>query len=164
MHKIISPCSCGKPHHAQGLCGACYRKEHVNERKVYSANRYAMKKVSINARIDEYQKKKIKSDINFRLSKLLRNRVYIAIQNNQKVGSAVRDLGCSIDELKKHLESKFHPEWGWENYGRVWVIDHIKPLSSFKLEDREQFLEAVNYKNLQPLDRIKNLEKGALWQ
>ena len=30
-----------------------------------------------------------------------------AIKGNYKTGSAVRDLGCSIDEFKAHIESKF---------------------------------------------------------
>ena len=38
----------------------------------------------------------------------------------------------------------------WDNYG-LWVIDHIIPLSSFDLTDRNQMLDAVRFKNLQPL-------------
>ena len=40
-------------------------------------------------------------------------------------------------------------------------IDHIKPLASFDLTNREQFLEACNYKNLQPLWAKENLSKGS---
>ncbi len=35
----------------------------------------------------------------------LRGRLSQAIRNNYKSGSAVRDLGCSIEQLKSHLES-----------------------------------------------------------
>lgn len=49
-----------------------------------------------------------------------------------RVGSAVRDLGCSIEFLKSYLESKFTGNMSWENQGE-WYIDHIKPLSSFNL-------------------------------
>lgn len=90
------------------------------------------------------------------------------IRGNIKVGSAVSDLGCSIDELKIHLEAQFYPhpmtgeEMTWDNYGLYgWHIDHIEPLDSFELEDRAQFLQAAHYTNLQPLWAIHNIGKGA---
>ncbi len=96
---------------------------------------------------------------NNQLADNLRSRLRKAIKNNQKTGSAVKDLGCSIEELKKHLESKFTEGMSWDNYGE-WHIDHIKPLSSFNLENREELLKACNYNNLQPLWAKDNLSKG----
>ena len=91
----------------------------------------------------------------------LRSRLYNAINNNQKVGSAVKDLGCSIEEFKIYLESKFSPDMTWENWSiNGWHIDHIKPISSFDLTDRKQLLEACHYTNLQPLWADENLTKG----
>jgi len=37
------------------------------------------------------------------------------------------------------------------NWGEVWELDHIKELHTFDLTDRDQFLKACNYMNLQPL-------------
>lgn len=86
----------------------------------------------------------------------------MAMKKNSKHGSAVRDLGCSIEEFKTHLESKFQHGMTWENYGRKgWHIDHIKPLSSFDLTDGEQLKIACNYKNMQPLWWNDNLSKGS---
>ncbi len=84
----------------------------------------------------------------------------MAIKTNAKIGSAVRDLGCSVSELMAHLEIKFQPGMTWENWGS-WHIDHIKPLASFDLTNREQFLIACHYTNLQPLWASDNLAKGA---
>lgn len=92
----------------------------------------------------------------------MRSRVGDAIRNGQKAGSAVRDLGCTVEELKKHLESRFRPGMTWENWSPTgWHIDHIKPLASFDLTDRAQFLQACCYTNLQPLWAEDNLKKGA---
>jgi hypothetical protein len=86
-----------------------------------------------------------------------------ALRGNFKSGSAVHDLGCSIADLKTYLENKFTENMTWDNYGD-WHIDHILPLDSFNLTDREQFKQAVHYTNLQPLWAQDNLIKGATLQ
>lgn len=82
------------------------------------------------------------------------------LKKNRKTGSAVRDLGCSIKELKQRLESQFQPGMTWDNYGVYWHIDHIVPLASFNLTNREELLKACHFSNLQPLTVRENLKKG----
>jgi len=82
-----------------------------------------------------------------------------------KAGSAVKDLGCTIPELIKYLESKFQLGMTWENHSSTgWHIDHIIPLCEFDLTDREQFLKAAHYTNLQPLWAEDNLKKNRFVQ
>lgn len=136
-------------------------KEHADNRsKMYRQNhRDYIRKYQL-----EYELNRIKTDLQFKLTKLLRTRLAIAIKNNQKVGSAVRDLGCSVDFLKQYLESKFLPGMSWSNHGfgtYKWHIDHIIPLDSFDLTDRKQLLNACHYTNLQPLWQEDNLRKGS---
>ena len=108
-----------------------------------------------------YHNNKLKTDIQYKLSGNLRSRLRRTINGNYKSGSAVKDLGCSVKELKIYLESKFQPGMSWDNWSRDgWHIDHIKPLASFDLTDRQQFLEACHYTNLQPLWAKENLSKG----
>jgi hypothetical protein len=67
-----------------------------------------------------------------------------------------------VEELKLYLESQFTEGMSWDNYGREgWEIDHIRPLSSFNLEDRDELLKACHYSNLQPLWRTDNRKKGS---
>lgn len=102
-----------------------------------------------------------KTDIQYKLIHNLRSRLRSAINNNQKIGSAVKDLGCTIPELKTYLESKFQSGMTWDNWALDgWHIDHIKPLASFDLTDRNQLLEACHYTNLQPLWATDNLIKS----
>jgi hypothetical protein len=97
-----------------------------------------------------------------RLRTRLRKRLYHALVDGSKVGSAVRDLGCTIPELRLHLEKLFQSGMTWENWSPTgWHIDHIKPLANFDLTDRPQFLKACHYTNLQPLWASDNLAKGA---
>ena len=53
-----------------------------------------------------YDKQKY-GTLDYRLKQSLRSRTYHALKNNQKVGSAIDDLGCTVDELKQHLETQF---------------------------------------------------------
>ena len=103
---------------------------------------------------------RFKSNVNYKLSKILRARLFKALKNDQKRGSAIIDLGCTIPEFKQYLESKFQDGMTWDNWGlHGWHIDHILPLASFDLTDREQFSKACNYTNLQPLWAEENWSK-----
>lgn len=103
----------------------------------------------------EYRRKKYAEDIDFRLAQCLRTRVKI------KAGSATRDLGCTIAELRQHLELQFQNGMSWGNYGDEWHMDHIEPLANFDLTSEEQYKLACHYSNLQPMWAHENLSKGA---
>ena len=140
-----------------------YYENHKEQRKEYKKEYREGHKEQAN----EQQKNRCAVDIQYKLACLLRGRLRGALKNNYKCGSAVRDLGCSILELKIKLEQMFYPNpktgemMSWENQGSGWHIDHIIPLSSFDLTDRDQLLKACHYTNLQPLWAEENLSKGA---
>jgi hypothetical protein len=108
-----------------------------------------------------YRNTQWRTDPQFRLGISLRAGLTKAIKRNSKSGSAVADLGCTIESLKWYLEALFDEHMTWDNWGEYWHIDHIRPLASFDLTDREQFLAAANWSNLQPLEKIANHRKGA---
>lgn len=72
-------------------------------------------------------------------------------------------LDYSASDLRLHLELQFSPEMTWENHGKVWEIDHIKPLAAFviPIPDCEDFRRAWSLSNLQPLLKHLNNAKGA---
>ena len=86
-----------------------------------------------------------------RLANLLRTRLRVALRGNYKTGSAVKDLGCSIEDFRLYIAKQFSVGMSWDNHGTVWQLDHIRPLALFDLGDRGQFLQACHYTNLQPL-------------
>ena len=69
-------------------------------------------------------------------------------------------IGCTIEQLWIHLESKFQKGMTKENYG-LWHVDHVRPCASFDLTDPKQQAICFHYTNLQPLWAIDNLKKGA---
>lgn len=68
----------------------------------------------------------------------------------------------SVQDLMNYLESKFTGKMSWENYGPVWHIDHIKPVSHFKFDSYsdQEFKDCWALPNLQPLLKEENLKKG----
>jgi hypothetical protein len=66
-------------------------------------------------------------------------------------------LGCSWEEARLNIESKFLPGMSWENHGK-WHLDHIRPVSNFGLDE----LDKMNHiNNLQPLWAADNLHKSS---
>lgn len=161
----------------RSLCKICYKKYSQSwkgrkcqkkyresekgkklQKKYHQTKKY--KEYSRSKYRKEYRNNKYLNDIQFKLGILLRTRLSIAIRNNQKVGSAIKDLGCTIPELVIHLEKQFLHGMSWNNHSyNGWHIDHIKALANFDLTDREQLLEAVHYSNLQPKWAVDNLRK-----
>ncbi|HEX2900701.1 MAG TPA: hypothetical protein VHS96_13345, partial [Bacteroidia bacterium] len=88
----------------------------------------------------------------------LSRRIRHALGKNRKICSSSEYTGCSIPELKRHLENLFQPGMTWENRGE-WEIDHIRPCASFDLIDPEQQRCCFHYSNLQPLWRAQNRQK-----
>jgi len=128
-----------------------YRKEYYrkNKSKLLEQNR-------------RYKIKRKRTDKNYKLAMKLRTRMYQALKGNFKSGSAVNDLGCTIEEFKLYLESKFEEGMSWDNWEyNGWHIDHIIPLASFDLTDRSQFLKACHYTNMRPMWGIDNIIKGS---
>lgn len=101
---------------------------------------------------------KTKNDPQQRIKRNLRARLSKAVTRGRSA-SAVKDCGCSVAELIAHIESQFVPGMSWGNYGTDWHIDHIIPLSSFDLVDRQQALAACHYTNLRPLWAVENQQK-----
>ncbi len=98
-------------------------------------------------------------DVCYRIAEVLRSRLRQALKDGWRSGSAVGDLGCTIAELKEYLESQFRDGMSWDNYGVVWEIDHVRPLSSFDLTQHDQAAQACHYTNLQPLLIAENRSK-----
>ena len=116
---------------------------------------------------NQYYMNRYNNDPLFKLRVNLRNRLNMALKKNQKTGSAVRDLGCTVEELAKYLESQFysHPAtqqpMTWDNWGRgknKWNIDHI---AEFQNMESTEDLKAINhYSNLRPLWHIDHIAKN----
>jgi len=103
---------------------------------------------------------KYTTNLQERLSQIIRTRIRAAlITGAPKSNNTIKLLGCSIKQLKRHLEKQFMDGMTWDNYGK-WHIDHIKPCISFNLDNAEEQMCCFNFNNLQPLWAKDNLRKG----
>jgi len=138
------------------------RKNRVkNKAKIDEWNKLYASEKRYSKTIKERERKKQK-DPEYKLITVLRKRVPSLVKRSGfiKSGSAVKDLGCTPEQFLEYLETKFyqHPitkeNMSWDNYGRgpgKWQVDHIKAIRFFNVSDRDQFLIAFNFKNMQPL-------------
>ena len=123
-------------------------KEHLKE--------YARKNIE---RTRNWERNRYQTNVNFKLRKNCRNRIRMALKGNFKSASTMELIGCTIEELRKHIESQFKPWMTWKNHG-LWDIEHIKAMSTFDLRCPVQQLACCHWSNLQPLEHIENLKKG----
>jgi hypothetical protein len=130
-------------------------KDYINKksRDYYKNNTEKVIKYSI-----EYKKNRRKNDEVFRISDNFRKLIqksFLKI-NHKKTSKSIHILGCSYEDFKLHLESKFESWMNWDNYAKYnttpnygWDIDHIIPISLAKTV--EDVIRLNHYTNLQPL-------------
>jgi hypothetical protein len=136
-----------------------FRQRNVKDKdclKQYRKDYYQKNKNAINKKSLEYRR----NNPNAKISHSLRNRILKVLNGLSKSSNTIELLGCSIDECKSYLESKFTNSMNWENHGSCWHIDHVIPCASFDLSKQEEQRKCFHYSNLQPLTAEQNLSKG----
>ena len=152
----------------RGDCKGCCKKIQKNYQKDYrltNTGKIKIKqwqksrcgKISQNKANKKYRKNKYNTDLIFRFACKLVNRTSKFFKGNKSF-STEKLLGCSYEFARKWIEVQFTAEMNWNNIH----IDHIRPLSSFTMLEKEQF-KACNWRNLQPLLKNDNLEKTDNW-
>lgn len=138
-----------------------WQEENKENKKSYDKE-YRLKNINqIRVTRNNYTITRRKIDINYKIICTLRNRLGRALRGNLKIKTTLELIGCSIEILKQHLESKFTEGMDWNNHSlHGWHIDHIRPCASFDLSNTEQQKQCFHYTNLQPLWAEENLKKS----
>lgn len=155
----------------QSMCKLCYinytsdrkdiRKEY-NQKNIERDKQYLLdNKVNINKRLNLYYKKRRENDVMFKLKHYFRSNIHqcLSKNNHYKNCKTEKILGCTFEEFKLYIESKFEPWMSWDNrgnpkdgileYDKTWDIDHIIPLDSALTQ--EEIYKLNHYTNLRPL-------------
>jgi hypothetical protein len=109
-----------------------------------------------------YMRQRAQTDPNFRIRVRLSGRITDAFrrQKTSKSHSALKYLGCTLAFFTRYISKQFKLGMNIENYGRVWELDHIKPCSSFDLQNDTEALKCFNFSNYQPLFVFENRQKS----
>ena len=132
------------------------KKQRGNHRE--RLKRYRAKHLErVRAQRRAYQAKRRQDPVQ-RVVDALCRRMRLVIRGKSK--GAFRQFGYTADDLRSHLESQFQNGMSWSNYGlygEKWHVDHIRPVSLFRLPD--ELNECFALTNLRPLWAVENLRK-----
>jgi hypothetical protein len=110
-----------------------------------------------NRRANGYEEKRSATDPRFAAVKRARKALWNVVHGCAT--QADEDLiGLSCVDLRAYLTKTLKPAWNWQNYGKIWEIDHIKSLS--KARTVEEVRERARFTNLQPLSVEENRKKS----
>ena len=140
------------------------KREHYQLNKERLKRNSSIYKKNNRKRYNDLKINRKKNDPLYKLRITISERIRQALKYHlagtyKKKDSTIELLGCSIDELKTHLQNQFKEGMTWQNHGE-WHIDHIIPCAAFDLSKKEDCLKCFNYKNLQPLWAHENLSKS----
>lgn len=108
---------------------------------------------------------KYRNNKDIQIKHLLRSRLFALIKDKDKSASTLTLLGCSIKELKEHLQQTAilngYKDFNINTYNSsLYHIDHIVPCTLFNLNCSYHQRLCFNYTNLQILDARKNISKS----
>lgn len=140
-----------------------YRKIHPECRNI-NLRRAWRNSVDQREKVNKRRREKYSNNSSYRITTLLRNRIKKAV--NRKCNSTRELIGCSVLELKKHLQNTAikngYLQFDIENYdSHEYHIDHIAPCSKFNLNCKYHQKLCFHWTNLQILDRFSNQSKSA---
>jgi len=135
-----------------------YKNKNIDKITKYQKEYRLLNKEDLNKSYIIRKKERYKNDIKYRVKSQIRALIFKIFKRKgvSKNSKTVDILGCSFEEFKLHLESKFENWMTWDNKGLYngefnygWDIDHIIPLSSANSE--EDLYKLNHHTNLRPL-------------
>jgi hypothetical protein len=139
-----------------------YRNKNKEKEKARRRLKYLKNKEKEIKQVSEYKKRKEEENPKYKIIRNIRDRHSKAVKNAGKLKNfrTTDLLGCDAAFLKEYIENKFTEVMTWENYGKVWNIDHIFPLSKVDWNNKMMVKKVCHYTNLQPLLCEDNIKKS----
>ena len=95
---------------------------------------------------------------NEKFKRYVRTRIYNCLKVH-KAKSSIEYLGTSTNDYLDWIMT-YNSDYNLDNYGPVWHIDHVIPISHFDLSNEKDQLLAFNWRNTMPLSANENLKKN----
>lgn len=140
-----------------------------NKDKIHKKNkeRYENNKKVILEKSYEY-KRRTKNDPKVKLSLWIRRQLRRCLKSKKDKHTS-EIIFYTPEELRECLSSQFIEGMSWDNYGKIWNIDHIKPLKVFNFFNEDGTInydivrEANGLHNLRPVFCTDNFRKNSTW-
>jgi len=135
-------------------------RAYASSEKVRAAARARGKLPEFRAKRNAYLRARRAADPAYKMRYYLRNQLR-AYVNGSKSARFQEIVGCSIEQLREHIERQFDKRMTWSNWSVAgWHIDHIRPLNAFDLSRPEEVKAAWHFTNLRPLWAKENRLKS----
>jgi hypothetical protein len=87
-----------------------------------------------------------RNTLHFKIKDNMRRRIRTALKkdNGKKTQRTMKLVGCTVEELKQHIEKQFKPGMSWKKR-HLFHIDHIIPCASFDLTKLSQQKKCFHY-------------------
>jgi hypothetical protein len=139
-----------------------YRLKNVDNKKLIDKEYQQTHKEERNIYLKEYRKK-----VGYKLNHYIRNDIRRAFSNrnptSKKELHSNEIIGYTADELKQHIEKQFKKDMNWDNYGTLWNLDHLTPITFFpEAKDyNDPIIKKIwSLENLTPVYCKENFSKG----
>ena len=130
-----------------GACNECRRIRGKDKRRIYIE------------KIREEERKTWKEDPIFRKNCTYKARINELIRlKPPKNTTAMKYLGCELPYFLEYLRLQFFDDMNFDERTK-WELDHIRPLTSFDLEDDSVWSCCWNWRNLRPIPKAANRKK-----
>jgi hypothetical protein len=70
-------------------------------------------------------------------------------------------IGCDKESFVEHINKYLLDGMTFENFGKVWGLDHIVPVDLFNFDDLNDLKLCYNFLNIMPMFNDDNRLKGA---
>jgi hypothetical protein len=109
------------------------------------------------------RKLRYKLDPQHRIAACCRTRIAVTLKaaGQNKSERTKELLGCDLKFFKEFVEHQFIDGMTWNNWGALWELDHVIPISHFNLVEKPERLKAFNYTNCKPVLKSYNRSKNA---
>jgi hypothetical protein len=134
-----------------------YKKNNKESISVYNKNYNIENRATIQKRHTPYLRERRKTNINYKLSVTLRNRIKKLVKGERK---SLDFIGCDLEFFKKWFTYQFKDDMTFKNHGNIWHIEHVIPCKVFDLTNETEKDICFNWTNLQPMHASENWSKG----
>ena len=140
-------------------------REHILKiTRIARKRRWATRTEAQKVRYRELAKRthqRMRQDPGYVIKRRLRRRLHtvLRVMRADKLVSSLDGIGCTVAQLRQHLESTFTTGMSWSVLDRL-VVDHIRPVCSFNVFEPAEQLKCNHYTNLRMAWPIDNLKKS----